>query len=517
MKIFKIIAWLLALAVVVVGCTPDQPTDEPTGEVVTPPVEEYMRLSLMSGCGHNAATEDVEATRSAVFTDADGEGGLPLKWESVADDSATNILAFVLSDGEKPIVGYATAQPTEDAVGAAQSGLAVTPYEDDAYHADFQTLNYYATSDLANAKYCYAVMGAERITEDAENGLHRCHFELPATFTQTVSQNPGFLKEQMCMYATSAYKGERTILNFKHIPATFRFVVTNSKADAVTLQEVYVTTTTGAALAAKTAGLTFNWADGCADVLLGNGSYDKVSVAMGGGVSLANGEQYTAYAMALPLADNKALKDRTIDFGIKVNDAELLAFQLDGAALAELNCSNTYNWVSGKSYTIKINLAEDDKVTGEILAENRIEVTTSVPGTYTLVYEGLDGRMLLNYSSICSLAVEDVAHYEDFIDVNIAPKEASEIGIYDAEGYRQGSINISEWKPNYSEEPLYSFGILSDVHLGRSAINPDSDFERALSHFGSKGAEMVCICGDISQNGKEIGRASCRERVSPRV
>lgn len=508
MKTFKFYLWVLGLVLLVVGCAPDQPidqpVDEPTEEPTPAPVEEYVRLNLMSGCGHNAATEDVEATRAAIFDDSKGCGDMSLKWENVTDDSASNSLVFVLSDGEKPIVGYASAQPVEDEAGVAQSGLTVAPYENDAYHADLQTVNYYASSDLANAKYSYAVSGALRVTEDANNGLHRCHFEMPATFTQTVSQDPSFLRENMCMYATATYKGERTMLDFNHIPATFRFVITNSKEETVALQEASVSVAeSGVAVAAKTAGLTLDWADGGAELLLSKSGYDKVSVVMGNGAALATGGSYTAYAMALPLADSEVFKGKTLNFAIKINDAEYLAFELDGAKLAELNGSHLYNWVSGKSYTIKVNIAEDDKVTGEILAENRIEVTAAEPGTYTLMYEGIDGRVLINYASICTLSVEQVAHYEDFIDVNIAPREAYAIGIYDAEGFRQGTIRIADWKKDFLSEPLYSFGILSDVHLGRSAINPDSDFERALAHFGSKGADMVCICGDISQNGKE--------------
>ena len=517
MRTYKFLLWVLGL-VMVVGCTPDQPVDEPidppTEEPAPTPVEEYVRVNLMSGCGHNAATEDVEATRAAVFDDSKGSGDMALKWESITDDSATNSLVFVLSDGEKPIAGYATGKPTAEEVGVALSGLAVTPYEGDAYHADFQTVNYYAASDLVNATHCYAVAGAERITEDAENALHRFHFEMPATFTQSASQDPNFLRETMCMYATTPYKGERTMLEFKHIPATFRFVITSSKEEAVTLQEASVSVAGGGVVAAKTAGLTLDWASGKADVLLSKGGYDKVSVATDSGISLAKGECYTAYAMALPLAESDVFKGKTLNFAIKINDAERLAFELDGAKLAELNGAAIYNWVSGKSYTIKVNIANDDKVTGEILAENRIEVTTSVPGTYTLMYEGEDGRVLINYAEICTLTVEQVAHYEDFIDVNVAPREAYGIGIYDSEGFRQGSISISEWKTNSTDVPLYSFGILSDVHLGRSAINPDSDFERALSHFGSKSTEMVCICGDITQNGKETELALYKDIVS---
>ena len=504
-KFHKFRLWLLVLAVFAVGCTPDKPIDN--GEET--PVEEYVRLNILSGCGHNAATNDSDVTR-AVFDDASGSGNMALKWESSVDD-----LAFLLSDGEKPIVSYASSQPSAEEVGESYSSLSVTPYENDAYHADLQTVNYFASSDLASAKYCYAVSGSESISEVVEDKHHLCHFKMPASFTQTVSQDPSFLAQYMYMYATTSYKGERTTLDFHHIPATFRFVVTNAKEEAVSLQEASVSVADGAKVASKSVGLTFDWAKGNSELLLGKGAYDKVSVAIGNnGASLAKGEKYIAYALALPSADNNAFKGKTLNFVVKINDTEHLAFELDGAKLAELNGSNIYNWVGGNSYTVKVNIANNDKVTGEILADNRIEVTTSVPGTYTLVYEGADGRVLINYAEICTLSVEQIAHYKDFIDVNVAPREAYGIGIYDAEGFRQGSISISEWKTNSTVEPLYSFGILSDVHLGRSAINPDSDFERALEHFSSKGAEMVCICGDITQNGKETELALYKDIVA---
>ena len=503
-KLYKFRLWLLALALFAVGCTPDEPIDNSEDT----PVEEYVRLNILSGCGHNAATNDSDVTR-AVFDDASGSGNMALKWEGGVDN-----LAFILSDGEKPIVSYASSQPSAEE-GERYSALSVTRYENDAYHADLQTVNYFASSDLASAKYCYAVSGSESISEVVEDKHHLCHFKMPASFTQTVSQDPSFLAQYMYMYATTSYKGERTILDFHHIPATFRFVVTNAKEEAVSLQEASVSVADGAKVASKSVGLTFDWAKGNSELLLGKGAYDKVSVAIGNnGASLAKGEKYIAYALALPSADSDAFKGKTLNFVVKINDAEHLAFELDGAKLAELNGSNIYNWVGGNSYTVKVNIANNDKVTGEILVDNRIEVTTLVPGTYTLVYEGADGRVLINYAEICTLSVEQIAHYEDFIDVNVAPREAYGIGIYDSEGFRQGSISISEWKTNSTAEPLYSFGILSDVHLGRSAINPDSDFERALEHFGSKGAEMVCICGDITQNGKEAELALYKDIVS---
>lgn len=134
-KLYKLRLWLLVLALFAVGCTPDKPIDN--GEET--PVEEYVRLNILSGCGHNAATNDSDVTR-AVFDDASGSGNMALKWEGGVDN-----LAFILSDGEKPIVSYASSQPSAEE-GERYSALSVTRYENDAYHADLQTVNYYASA-----------------------------------------------------------------------------------------------------------------------------------------------------------------------------------------------------------------------------------------------------------------------------------------------------------------------------------------------------------------------------------
>lgn len=500
MNIKKIAFWVLCLAVAL-GCTPDKPTDEPQDI----PLETYSRLNLLSGCGYNAATDDSEITR-AVWDDEKGEGGLILKWESVDIDSdRTNMLSFVLADAEKPILGTTSPDPDAAEDGVSYSGLSVTPYEEDAYHAEFQTVNYYSASDLERAVRCYAVAGVTQITEDAEKGEHCCSMTMPSSFTQSASQDPTFLRDYMFMYATAAYKGERTMLNFSHIPATFRFVITNSAPYTISLQEVSLTLSgeEGGKVASNSAALTFDWHNGGADLQFGEDGYGKVSVAMGKGAALASDAAYTAYAMALPLADNKSFVGKTLNFIVKSDNEERVAFALDGAKLAEINGSEIYNWVGGKSYTIKIAIDENGNASGEILADNRIVVKSNSAATYTLVYEGAECQPLADYAPICTLSVEQLAYYEDFIDVNVAPRAARTIGIYDAEGVRQGTIRLAGWKPDSAEEPLYSFGVLSDVHIGRSVINPEGDFERALAHFNTKGAMMACICGDISQNGTE--------------
>lgn len=53
--------------------------------------------------------------------------------------------------------------------------------------------------------------------------------------------------------------------------------------------------------------------------------------------------------------------------------------------------------------------------------------------------------------------------------------------------------------------PLYSFGILSDVHVdgdGSDEANSISDLNNALQFFESEGCEFVAYCGDMTYNGR---------------
>lgn len=156
----------------------------------------------------------------------------------------------------------------------------------------------------------------------------------------------------------------------------------------------------------------------------------------------------------------------------------------------------------------------DAKVKGKVLDGNTIEITADTPGTYTLVYEGAGCKPLADYAPICTLEVEQLAKYEDFIDANAAPVQAKSIGIYDAADKRVGSVKIAGLKSKSAKTPLYSFGVLTDVHYGVPKIDPVNDFMRALDFFAAQGASMVCICGDISEKGKEEDFKAYAETVA---
>lgn len=503
MKLNRVLYCVLAFILLVVSCNNDHINESKEDK------GDYVRLNLTSGCGYSAATDDSEITRAGILDDKKGEGDLALQWESVGINSTgTGKIAFFISDSQNPIYGRASLQGGSSNNGAAYSGLAVIPHKDDAHHADFQTVNYYLQDDLYKARYCYAVSGNAEISEDATNKVHLCHLQMPGTFVQASNQDPAFLRDYMFMYASTGYKLENTVLEFKHIPAVFRFIVSNSKREEILLQEASIALSDAsgseeAFVASTYADLAFNWADGDAGVTFSNNGYSRISVNAANGTFLKSGEKYTAYLAALPLPDNSAFKGKCLNFNIKFNDNEVLAFQLEGEELSGINGSGIYNWKGGKSYTIRVNVEDDDQVTGEIVAGNCIEVTAKSPGTYTLVYEKADGQILVNYAAICSIPVDSIARYEEFIDVNTAPDEAAAIGIYNSAGERMGSIELAGIVQGIAEKPLYTYGLLSDVHIGRSGINAEEDFRIAIEFFNAHGVDFTCICGDITNNGKE--------------
>ena len=96
-------------------------------------------------------------------------------------------------------------------------------------------------------------------------------------------------------------------------------------------------------------------------------------------------------------------------------------------------------------------------------------------------------------------------NYKHFIPQNTAPSGAKRIGIYDEKGTKIGRIALGGLTPP-SKEKLYSFGLLSDIHLYKDGAawvtwNPNEKFDAALSFFESKGGSFCIVCGDLTQTG----------------
>ena len=511
---------MLGMAAVAASCTFEELNNETEGDKIQN--GDYVSLKF------STSDEADDATR-AVWGDPEGKGSLKFQWENVEKNSEnTNRLNLVLSDGSSAIASVSSAfsMPGTVQETLTYSGLTVKTREGDSNSADLETVRYYNPEDLGNAKYCFAVAG--KVTTIEENdSKHLFHLDMPKTFTQTAGQDPSFLRDYMHMYATAEYNQEgsdATSLRFTHIPATIRFIITDARSNAGTLQEVSVNVSDMSVdVASRSAQVALNWTDGSAAVSFSEEGYKKVTTVLE--QTAAGAQIYTAYTMVLPSSNDNAFKGKVLHFNVKGDNLEYAPFKLDAERLAGANSSegNIYNWVGGKSYTVKINIGEKGEVTGEISADKNIRITSNVAGTYTLKYIGADGNALADYAEICTLnTAEEVeqftAEYTDFIGENVAPREAESIGIF-YDGYPLGSIDISSLKPSYSE-PLYSFGLLSDVHLNEGhALESHSDdcfndFKNALSFFESKQVSLTCICGDISENGSTSEFSQYQEIVN---
>ena len=108
--------------------------------------------------------------------------------------------------------------------------------------------------------------------------------------------------------------------------------------------------------------------------------------------------------------------------------------------------------------------------------------------------------------------------YTDFIDKNIAPLNATKIGVYNGD-IKVGKIEIpSTLKPNLGRK-LYSFGAISDIHLNTSTA--DSDLRTALTYFNQvENVAFTCVTGDVSDGGQPVQLSTFKtivNEVSPNV
>ena len=182
-------------------------------------------------------------------------------------------------------------------------------------------------------------------------------------FTQTASGDPGFLSGDMLMYGTT---NGTASAEFKHIPAAFRFIITNTHGKALSLDSVTlrVVDADGNPVAAAAKACRIIAAEeGIPELFYGGESdptYDAVTTNITGG-TLEPGQSYLAYALALPLGkadtgkpDENAFKDKTIQVTVTTSEGECTAFELAADKLAAANPGNAYNWVGGKSYTMRM-------------------------------------------------------------------------------------------------------------------------------------------------------------------
>ena len=353
MKTISKIFILVAVAGLFTACQQDDIVPD------TPAEGKLVRLTF--------GTADAPGTR-AVWKDEAGKGNLIFNWESHADSLA---MMAVISNGDHFIPNY----PDPNNLNEYQyhTGLTVTPQEDPHY-ATFETERYYYENIIStDAKKIFVTTGFNNNTT-SDPSYFRTLMQMPNLFTQQASQQPEFLREYMMLYGEAEMKNGSAQIPFKHIPATFRFIITNERpAAATTIKSVQVSLVDAAGnvqpVAAETLALEIEIENNTFVIYYGGNTWNThttITTQLGqNGTAVAKGEQYIAYAMALPVGkaytgmpDENAFKDKKIQFTIEAlgPDNEHLSFELDADKLAAANPGNEYNWVGGKSYTIRMSL-----------------------------------------------------------------------------------------------------------------------------------------------------------------
>ncbi|MBQ2972270.1 MAG: metallophosphoesterase [Ruminococcus sp.] len=128
--------------------------------------------------------------------------------------------------------------------------------------------------------------------------------------------------------------------------------------------------------------------------------------------------------------------------------------------------------------------------------------------TYTLKYEDENG-VLATCADICTIEISDttdIPSYSDLIKENVAPINATKIGVYNSSSERMGSISLPSGFAPILSEKLYSFGAISDTHLGQSPTSKNDyyststeDFIRAMTYFSQEeNIDFIAHCGDIT-------------------
>lgn len=135
-------------------------------------------------------------------------------------------------------------------------------------------------------------------------------------------------------------------------------------------------------------------------------------------------------------------------------------------------------------------------------------------GTYTLKYEDANG-IITNYSDICSLEIADECaevSYNGLIAENCAPEGATAIGVYNSSNERVAELDLGFLSNSYSGK-LYSFGAISDVHIGQA--DSVDDFTNAVAYFEeNEEIKFTTICGDMVDNSSKTNQLETYQSIA---
>ena len=354
-RYFKILATAVAAAGLLASCnresiTPEQPDQPVTPEVPSGPY----RLTFEGGAGIETATR-------ASWADPNGSGNLIFQWDYTPTGE----------DGNEMVMAFYKEKFIASTTGNYHTYASIHRHSDpekqqDNHYASFTSVEKYDIPLSSGYYEDCRVVALTPLRADNDTYIYSlesrviANLPMPGTFEQNDDQEPDFLSNYMYMYADASITDGTAFLLFEHIPATFRFKITNKRPEPARINSVKVTVV-------DTEGVEQPVASQYVDVLAASDedielSYSTISyteVTTNINTDLATDEKYTAYALVLPLFGNAPLEGKKIRFTIDASDPdnEYLSFELDAETLANAN-HGEYNWVGGKSYTINMRLSD---------------------------------------------------------------------------------------------------------------------------------------------------------------
>ena len=138
-------------------------------------------------------------------------------------------------------------------------------------------------------------------------------------------------------------------------------------------------------------------------------------------------------------------------------------------------------------------------IVGYVNEENDIYLSLSdLPnGTYTLKLEDSNGA-LSDFYDLGTVEVGETGDFKALLECNVAPPQASKIGVYDSNGNAVGTVLPYNYRKRQNRK-LYSFGLISDLHMQiNDTYDSQNDLRRAFDFFTEEGINMTLCCGDIA-------------------
>lgn len=319
--------------------------------------------------------EDESAGRSGQWNESDSGRNLTFSWKY----GTNNEVVFAVRDLDNQFLAPIIDATKEDEMHCTY--MSVDEHSENDYSkAVFTSMSSFATpqSDLANHKV-YAVTPI--ITDGVDNNGSfvtataegfSATLILPDNFIQDSDKEPDFLHKYMYMCASETLNasGEGT-LKFEHIPAVFRFIVSNNAGRVINLAQIEVKATNGddetltnINLAPRSMTLSVNgdgeWQQ---EAIAENGYYQTVTTTTNAEVDIDN--TYIAYALIFPGVKFSDTDKITITASID----DLLCYNsITGAQLKQV--TGSYSLMAGNLYTFHLRVKKDEVDVASVSADD---------------------------------------------------------------------------------------------------------------------------------------------------